>query len=182
MNFYISDTHFGHKNILSFDCRPYFSVLDMDSSMVENWNSVVNNDDIVYVLGDFSWYDNVMEDSILDKLNGRKVLITGNHDKNLGSTKWYKVANYLEVDDGDDKVVLCHYPIFPFHGMEHGWYHLYGHVHNASDSKMVEYQKQAYKELRRLPCNMANVGCMMPYMDYTPRTLKEIKEKAFSEI
>ena len=50
--FYISDLHLGHKNILAFDNRPFFSLEEMTETIISNWNSVVSKNDSVYVLGD----------------------------------------------------------------------------------------------------------------------------------
>lgn len=55
--FFTSDLHFGHKNIIRFDNRPFFSVEEMDKTLIENWNRKVSADDTVYVLGDISWYN-----------------------------------------------------------------------------------------------------------------------------
>ena len=56
MNFYIADMHFGHKNIIRYDNRPFGSVEEMDKALIQLWNETVGSDDIVYILGDFSWY------------------------------------------------------------------------------------------------------------------------------
>ena len=53
---YISDCHFGHKNVITFDKRPFETVEEMDAYIIKQWNSVVSNQDDVYILGDFSWY------------------------------------------------------------------------------------------------------------------------------
>ena len=55
MNFYISDTHFSHANCLAFDNRPFKTVEEMDAEMIRRWNAVVNNVDLVYILGDLHW-------------------------------------------------------------------------------------------------------------------------------
>ena len=55
MNRYISDLHFGHANILKFDNRPFRNTEEMETALIENWNSTVSAGDITYILGDFCW-------------------------------------------------------------------------------------------------------------------------------
>jgi len=74
----ISDTHFNHENIIGYCNRPFTSSKEMDEQMIENWNSVVKDGDIVYHLGDV--YFGVDGRDSLSKLKGRKRLILGNHD------------------------------------------------------------------------------------------------------
>ena len=54
-NFYISDLHLGHGNVIRFDGRPFGDVAEMEQALISNWNSRVGRDDTVYVLGDFIW-------------------------------------------------------------------------------------------------------------------------------
>lgn len=175
--FYISDLHFGHANCLAFDNRPWHTVADMDRALIENWNSVVDNGDIVYILGDMFWCNWKESLPILDQLNGQKFLIKGNHDRCNESQfvkKFVKIVDYLEVDDNGRKIVLCHYPIPCFKNHFYGWYHLYGHVHSSFEANMMEHVKKEMTELYGKQCNMYNVGCM--HIGYTPRTLDEIIE------
>jgi calcineurin-like phosphoesterase family protein len=76
--FLISDTHFGHNNIIKYCNRPYENVDEMDSALIKNWNSVVGPNDKVYHLGDLTM--NPKHLWIMDHLNGTKILIKGNHD------------------------------------------------------------------------------------------------------
>lgn len=175
--FYIADWHYGHANIVAYDNRPFTRVDDMNKALVERWNRVVSPGDIVYVLGDMFWVPFAESMPVLDSLYGQKFLIKGNHDRcNDGRflKKFVKVIEYMEVDDADRKVVLCHYPIPCFKNHFYGWYHLYGHVHNSFEFHMMEHDKMLMQELYGHPCQMYNVGAMMPWMDYTPRTLDEI--------
>lgn len=179
MNFYISDTHFGHANILHFDNRPFQTVEEMEEVMVERWNAVVGKGDTVYILGDFCWQKEPEWIRILDRLNGAKVLIVGNHDLSGSATlrkKFQDVKEYKEISDNGRKVVLSHYPIPCYKNHFYGWFHLYGHVHNSFEWNMMEHDKCLMTELYGKACQMYNVGCMMKYMDYTPRTLDEILE------
>ena len=55
MNYYISDLHFGHANVMRYDSRPFANPDEMDAEIVRRWNSVVTDKDKVYILGDISW-------------------------------------------------------------------------------------------------------------------------------
>ena len=178
MNFYISDTHFGHANIMHYDNRQFLSVDDMDAKLIENWNKAVSKDDHVYILGDFCWDKEPRWIELLEKLNGQKTLIRGNHDIMPQKSRrlFADVKDYKEIDDNGRKVVLSHYPIPCFKNHFYGWYHLYGHVHISFEYSMMEHSRYLMENLYTKPCEMYNVGCMLPYMNYTPRTLDEIIE------
>ena len=186
MNYFIGDLHFGHVNCLSFDKRPFKTIEDHDAVLIKNWNNVVGMKDDVYILGDISWYNTTKTLEILKQLNGHIHLIRGNHDhKHLKNRElqsmFVEITDYKELHipgtDGkknSNGVVLCHYPIPCFNHHYYGWHHLYAHVHNSFEWNMMERIKYEMKELYNRPCNMYNAGAMMPYMNYTPRTLEEI--------
>lgn len=180
MNFFISDLHFGHTNCLAFDNRPFKTIEQHDELLVKFWNETVGVDDDVYILGDISWYGSSKTASIFRQLNGNKHLIKGNHDGGLLRNAelrdlFVEIKDYKELDIGGGKsVVLCHYPIPCFKNHFYGWYHLYGHVHNSFEWNMMENVKNQMKDLYDKDCNMYNVGAMMSYINYTPRTLEEI--------
>lgn len=179
MKFYISDLHFGHKNILAFDSRPFFTLAEMEKVLIGNWNAAVDRNDEVYILGDMFWHN---EDAprILSALNGRKYLIQGNHDRvNAQMNPFFEwVKPYVTVKDEDQKIVLCHYPIAHWEGQDHTppVYHFYGHVHKGRDTRMFDAYAMFYQYYMHKPFFAANVGCMVDYMGYTPRTLNEIKQ------
>ena len=175
--FYISDWHYGHKNILSLDNRPFKNVEEMNAELIRRWNAAVGKDDVVYILGDMFWCNATEATAVLEQLNGQKFLIQGNHDRchdNNFRKHFEKITEYMEIKDGDKNIVLCHYPIVCFKNHYYGWYHLYGHVHSSFEHNMMEHDKYIMETLYDKPCNMYNVGAMMPYIDYTPRTLEEI--------
>ena len=178
---YIADTHFDHDSILAYDNRPFNSVSEMNEAMIENWNRVTGPEDLTWILGDFCAGDAERWRELLGRLNGRKALILGNHD-DPGTVERLSglledAAPYREIVDGGRHVVLCHYPMLSFHDQYFGWYHLYGHVHTSYEWNMTENGKRLMRNLYARPdvCRMANVGAMLPYMDYTPRTLEELK-------
>ena len=175
MIYYIADMHLGHENVLAFDKRPFQSGEEMTEVIVNRWNGCVAKDDTVYVLGDAFWRNEAQSMAIFRRLNGHKHLICGNHDRikgNLGRL-WESISRYEEIKDGDTMVVLFHYPIPFYNGQHRGSVMLYGHVHNSKEYDLLEKWK---KELRKkeIPTLMINVGCMMPYTDYTPRALEEL--------
>lgn len=180
MNYFISDLHFGHKNCLAFDNRPFNSIEEHDEYIINAWNQTVNNDDNVYILGDISWYKEVKTIEIFKKLNGKKHLIKGNHDDRLLKNEelrklFVEIKDYKEVNIGDNKsIVLSHYPIPCFKNHFYGWIMLYGHVHNSFEWNMMENVKRQMTELYDKKCEMYNVGAMMSYINYQPRTLEEI--------
>lgn len=182
--FYISDWHYAHKNILALDNRPFKDVTEMNAELIRRWNEAVDPQDIVYILGDMFWCDTTEAIEVLEKLNGQKILIQGNHDRvhdNRLRKQFVKITGYMEIEDNEKHIVLCHYPIPCFKNHYYGWYHLYGHVHNSFEYNMMEHDKYLMETLYNYPCNMYNVGAMMPYMDYTPRTLDEIINKGGDE-
>lgn len=175
MKYYISDLHIGHNAILAFDGRPFASLDEMKETIIQNWNSVVGREDEVYVLGDFFWSNEDAAET-LPRLNGRKYLILGNHDRinSMMKQHYLWIKEYAEIKDTGRHVVLCHYPIAHWHNADHGFIHLYGHIHNSGrDSRPFNEYVESIKK-RDIPYECYNVGCMMPYMGYTPRTLDEI--------
>ena len=172
--FYISDLHIGHKNIMAHDQRPFYDFEDMKQSIIQNWNSVVSSNDEVYILGDMFWNNEDIPET-LPQLKGNLYLIRGNHDRNNSEmTKrvvWIK--DYAEIKDNGRNIVLCHYPIAHWRNADHGTIHLYGHIHAGRDNRPCE-EDVRLMEQRDTPYRCYNVGCMLPYMDYTPRTLDEI--------
>jgi calcineurin-like phosphoesterase family protein len=148
----ISDTHFGHANILTFKkyngelLRPGFKDVDhMDWSMVANWNKVVAPEDKVYHLGDLSICRWSHLNMILSALNGRKVLIKGNHDKlklSQYAQHFYDVRGYHVLDG----ILLAHIPVHPeclgrWRGQVHGHLHsnLIGQYHDVGRSVNAVY-------------------------------------------
>ena len=93
--FFTSDLHFQHKNVIRFCGRPFENTKDMELKLIENWKSVVSNEDIVFDLGDVLWFDGRHDAKrILNQLNGIHYVILGNHD----NKKNFELC---------DKVIVC---------------------------------------------------------------------------
>ena len=141
MKFYISDLHFGHKNILSFDNRPFFTLSEMEQVLISNWNSRVEKNDEVYILGDMFWR-NEEATRILSELKGRKYLILGNHDRiNAEMSKHFVWCDKrLEVikDEGQKGCVM------PLSYRSLGW----SNAHASDHSSIWAYSSRArYKTI-----------------------------------
>jgi calcineurin-like phosphoesterase family protein len=132
----ISDTHFSHANIIKYCDRPYNDVNTMNDKIVENWNSVVTNEDTVIHLGDVGLGRDETVVSMLHKLNGDKILIKGNHDHkkrvklfknlNLFNHVFSESINYYNAD-----IILSHRPI-DLGQFAEGIINIHGHIHNSS--------------------------------------------------
>ena len=129
---FLADTHFSHANIIKYSNRPFASKFEMNSKLMENWNTKVSQDDTVYHLGDFCFADEQEGQSILDRLNGKKHLIIGNHDKTgVKLSGWESVSHYKEVSIDGQFIVLCHYAMRVWNKSHHGAWMLYGHSHGS---------------------------------------------------
>lgn len=112
--FFTSDLHFGHAKCIEYCSRPFADVAEMTEKLITNWNRIVRPNDLVYVLGDFSMYlTKVQLREIMERLNGTKVLVIGNHDMknsemlNIG---FHAVVNNAEIQVAGERVLLSHYP------------------------------------------------------------------------
>lgn len=182
-NYYLADCHFHHRNVIRYDSRPWASLVEMETALVQNWNRAVGDTDVVYIVGDFLWSkDPAVWMELTDQLHGKKVLIRGNHDLSREQmspellARFEAVVDYLEIVDEGRRVVLCHYPIMSYRGSYRAnSYMLCGHVHATKENEYLELWRAQVRADPRGGCaNVYNVGCMMPWMDYTPRTLDEI--------
>lgn len=189
MRYYIADCHFGHDKVRVLDQRNFGSVEQMDEEMILAWNSIVHKKkDEVVILGDLSVAKGEAVNKLLKKLNGKKYLVSGNHDMRFLHDKKFDVSlfewvkPYAEIRDNNRTVVLCHYPVICYNGQYHGdkTYMLYGHVHNTADYQNI---KRFIKETREstsggsnIPCNMIN--CFTMFSDYKPLTLDKWIEKS----
>ncbi len=127
------------------------------------------------MLGDAFWKNEENSIRIMERLQGHKHLIQGNHDRVKGKLLpyWESIEQYAEVNDENRLVILSHYPILFYKNQHYGAVMLYGHVHNTSEWELVEKWKKEQWAMG-IPSRLINVGCMMEYMRYTPRTLTEL--------
>lgn len=169
--FFISDTHFSHNNIIKYCNRPFSSIEEMDDTLIENWNNKVKPNDIIIHLGDFLFYSNNKIKNKLNKLNGKKYLIKGNHDNRSMDNDFRNSFKYIcdysklsklpDINWKGTDFILFHYPIENWDGQHKGLIHLHGHVHNNMEFKsginrfnlsveMINYQPISIDELLNL--------------------------------
>lgn len=137
--FLTSDTHFGHVNICKFTnydgspVRPWDSVEEMDEEMVKRWNETVGPKDKVYHLGDVVINRRAL--ATLDRLNGDKVLIKGNHDifPLKDYVKYFRDIRGYHVLDG---MILSHIPVSKGSIARFGT-NIHGHTHGNRVTKTV---------------------------------------------
>ncbi len=130
--FFTSDTHFGHANIIGYCRRPFDSVQEMDDAMVATWNSIVRPGDDVWHLGDFAHgADAKHVRAVFHRLNGRKRLVIGNHDRQETlDLPWAAPPTHLATVGVDGvRVVMCRYGLRVWPGMRRKAIAIYGHSH-----------------------------------------------------
>lgn len=162
---FISDTHFSHQSMLTQCARPFAGIDEMNQHMIDSWNSVVDDDTVVWFLGDFSWWkqDQASYRAIFDQLRGKKRLIAGNHDPEpVLQLAWDQI--YLGVITGlekssNTKVIMCHYPLREWPDFWRGAIHFHGHTHD------------------NLPSSNRSWDCGVDHQGYVPLTLSEIRTR-----
>ena len=162
--FVTADLHLFHNNIIKYENRPFRGVEEMNDEIVKRWNNTVSKHDKVFVLGDVSFGGKEETKEIIERLNGHKTLIMGNHDRPRSITNFWQYVGFNEV---------CRYPIIykEFTVMTHEppsyfneatpFAYIYGHVHSSD----------MYKTITK------NTACVsMERWDYTPVNIEKIYE------
>ena len=172
----ISDTHFGHKNICRgvtawrlpdgsipiSQTRDFDSIGEMNEMIVNNINSVVGQDDVLIHLGDWSFggFENIK--IFRDRIVCKEIhLILGNHDEHIEKNRdgvqglFTSVNHYTKLMYKFDTLVLMHYPIDSWDGLNKGHIHLHGHCHLP--------QQKVFGKGRRMDVGIDGNMFFMPY-------------------
>jgi len=144
-----SDLHFSHANIKKFCPKTrerYPDVTQMDQMMIQEWNAIVTAEDTVYILGDVAFCGAQQAVAIMQRLNGNKILIEGNHDikllKDYSFRKCFKeVHQYLRLNYAGQLLIMCHYPFAEWDQMHRGAINFHGHLH-GNTSGMEKYRSR----------------------------------------
>lgn len=159
---FTSDSHFYHDNILKYCPNRgmiWKNADEMNEGLIEKWNSKVKKNHTTFHLGDICFGD----PSILDRLNGKIILIKGNHDRSdiLNCGRFESIHNYLEIKLNKKLISLCHYKMECWRNSHYpNSLHFYGHSHAT----------------RNGDSQCCDVGVDMEYTDYSPVSLEEIEE------
>lgn len=181
--FFISDTHFGHESpytkFLREDgsfLRHHGSAEAGDEAMVENWNKVVKSNDRVYHVGDVSMTKKHLP--ILSRLNGRKVLIKGNHD----IEKLNVYTPYFDDIRGShqfDGMFICHVPIHP-DSLGRWGFNIHGHLHHRRVMRtVIETDMNAFMQPRDFEVQIVDpryFNVSVECINYTPISLEEVRK------
>lgn len=163
----IADTHFGDNDIRLYEERPFLDTSSMDAEMIRRWNAVVNKEDRVYHLGDFSTDGEDRCRELLSQLNGHKYLIMGNHDMRFSPSKW-RALGFDECYDLPvilaQFFILSHEPLYVCRSMPYA--NLFGHVHSSLSYRSVS-------------CRSACVS--VERIDYTPILLTDVRDMMLIE-
>ena len=185
--YFVSDFHIGHQNVIKFDGRPFESLEEMHLKLIKNWNSKVNDEDIVFYLGDFTFKNQEIGSWFRNHLKGKIHFIMGNHDRTsviskLGFEKVWGCDSGLggvtiEVKDPDANrgyqiIVLCHYPILSWNKSHHGSWHVHGHCHQS----LTKNKEMSWYYKRKV------IDAGVNGLEYTPISYKELKKIMNSKI
>lgn len=173
-----SDPHFCHTNILKFvnfdgsRLRPHWDDVDkMNEEMIEWYNEVVRPEDRVYILGDVAFSSANMHKTV-SKLNGRKVLVPGNHEPT-------KMRKYFDLfDDVRGYVVkkgfvMSHIPIHP--GSLSRWkLNIHGHLHANCVKEGAGWSDTYESDMSSLPDDLRYYCACVERTNFRPKMLDEI--------
>ncbi len=170
--FLVSDTHFGHHGVCKFTnadgskMRPWDNIEEMDEALVKNWNEAVRPKDKVYHLGDVVINRRALP--IMERCNGDKVLIKGNHDifRLVEYARYFRDIRAYHVLD---RFTMSHIPVHPG-SLGRFWANVHGHLH--SGNVMLPDNT---RDLRYLCVCVEQTG-------YRPISLEEVKEKVLEQM
>jgi calcineurin-like phosphoesterase family protein len=179
--FFISDTHFFHKNVIKYSNRPFDHVDQMNATLIKNINQVVGENDELYILGDFIFGNVQKAVGVLSQIKCQNIhYIFGNHDETMESEevkRFFKsMQDYKEIripdkscEQGYQMICLFHYPILEWNRGHRGAWMLHGHCHGN-----LKYPESLKK------CRITDIG--VDCWDYYPVSYEQLKFKDCEDI
>ena len=141
MIYFTSDLHLGHVSILKH--RSGFDDIEtMNRVIMDGINSVVAPGDTLYLLGDITHRVSMEEaNRLISNINGKKVLLTGNHDGKYDPSLFEDIEDYIELKHNGRRYVLMHYPLVCWNHMKEGSIQLHGHIHSRADYNQYNHDQ-----------------------------------------
>jgi len=161
MDYFTSDMHFGHDNIIKHCGRPFGSSDEMNDEIIKRWNQTVTQDDTVYVVGDVFLCGSKKGGALVRQLSGKKILIKGNHDASVskmlssGFDEVYYALDYQLPDNR--RAFICHYPM-PHDLVASYDLQIHGHIHTGR------------------PISGKRVNVCVDMWDFTPVSVEKISQ------
>ena len=158
-----SDLHFGHANVIKYSHRPFKDVIEMNTTLVKNFNSLVQPTDISLWIGDIGFGCDPEINYLIEQCNGYKVLIVGNHDLNKGKLrhlKFNEIHVVYKIQYADKNIVCSHYPL---EQIPENYINIHGHIHASNP---------AVKDHINLSDKHKNVNC--EFHNYHPIKLSTL--------
>jgi len=164
---FIADLHLGHINMATR--RGFDSVQAHDEHIIAQWNSVVHKHDITYILGDVTM-EKPGSYALLDRLNGSKRVVLGNHDLSKHVPELLKHVQSVSGMVHYKGIFLTHCPIHTMELDHRVSRNIHGHIHSAS----VTYPVRLFgiKMFDRIDRRYHCVSC--EHVDFKPQTLKQL--------
>lgn len=177
MEYFTSDLHLGHESVLRH--RSIFKTIEeMNETLIANWNKKVHKNDVVYILGDLSYHSKIPVKNYLERLNGKKYLILGNHDSDwLKQSQYDELSQYflgietmITIKKNKVQITLCHYPMLEWSGSRYASkgvsYLIHGHIHSRKN-EIYEYIKDNQPTA---------LNCGVDVNNFEPVTFEELIE------
>jgi calcineurin-like phosphoesterase family protein len=144
--------------------RGFSTIEEHDEHIIAKWNSVVNKRDVTYILGDVT-----MEKSspypLLDRLNGIKHIVLGNHDRRQDTKKLFDYAESVGAMIQYKGIILTHCPIHPMELEYRFNKNIHGHIHDKVVMKMLDGWEIPDERYFCVSCEQ---------VDYLPKSLKDL--------
>jgi len=130
---FFSDPHFGHKAVIDFCDRPFKDIEEMNETIIKNWNKLVRPEDLCIFVGDvFFYYSKNEAKKLLSRMNGRKILVRGNHDtkpRAMMNIGFEICVEQMEMLIANERVTISHFP-FRWSKYKHNWHTFKNRIRN----------------------------------------------------
>ena len=188
--YFTSDLHLEHENIIKYCNRPFRDKYHMNEVIIDNWNSIITEDDTVIIGGDFCLGGTSEWCYYLDRLNGSKILVIGNHDKGYPISKFsaiYDILNMWIQDPeikGGQRITVCHYAMLSYPHSHQGAWQLFGHWHSNNlivpkaniegREEVKEFIIEEHKQMTKISNRQYDIG--VDGNNFYPISYQQVKQ------